>query len=74
MSSSTQIYTVPSIIDTPVATWDESELSGLLIEEDSLTASSYQPKFSKYNPTPGRKLYTVSSQSGLALHELKDPP
>ncbi|GAX79487.1 hypothetical protein CEUSTIGMA_g6928.t1 [Chlamydomonas eustigma] len=53
MATSSQGHTIASITDTPVATWDESELSGLILEEDALNGPSYQPKFSKYNPTPG---------------------
>lgn len=48
------MHTVEVIQSSPVAKWSEEELArGQCDLGGAVDASSYELKFSKYNPTPG---------------------
>lgn len=44
---------LPAIPDTPLCRWSPEELERWAADPEQPGAVAYEPKFSKYNPTPG---------------------
>ena len=59
---------LPAIPDTPLGRWSPEELERWAADPEQPGAVAYEPKFSKYNPTPGERAALWWGTDGTGQH------